>query len=78
MNLKAQPELPEELFARKLPVLTRLGHRNPKASAATAIGLAHTFFTVHHLECSTTYSPYSLHCSSFFWFNEFYIKDPKR
>ena len=21
---------------------------------------------------------YSLHCSSFFWFNQFYIKDPKR
>ena len=20
---------------------------------------------------------YSLHCSSFFWFNQFYIKDPK-
>ena len=21
---------------------------------------------------------YCLHCSSFFWFNQFYIKDPKR
>ena len=33
---------------------------------------------VRFLERSTSLSAYSLHCSSFFWFNPFYVKDPKR
>ena len=27
---------------------------------------------------SSLRSIYSLHCSSFFWLNQFYVKDPKR
>ena len=27
---------------------------------------------------ASTHCAYNLHCSSFFWFNQFYIQDPKR
>ena len=38
-------------------------------------------FTVHSLinyALRILQYTYSLHCSSFFWFNQFYSKDPKR
>ena len=45
------------------------------------LGLASRGFecsTVARGQTAASGFTYSLHCSSIFWFNQFYIKDPKR